>query len=253
MDEIKPFIPGSEKSYSHFYQPHTPWPKLEPQVFTLPSKYKIDLPLFRAQLQPFLKKMKDVVHLDLTSNYNGYGFSYANENAHAGSKEKQALKMFSEGGKYTSSARMLKENVSKIRYRNSNELQELLTDETPDCLRNYLKNFQSPLKKVRLLSLAAGYGIRPHVDLPYYEEIRIQIPLFSHEKVEWYVEDRPFHLPDNGNAYCYDVGVSHSILNSGPTDRVVLTIHLSLYKNRSGNFLYGPEHSLSQLMHEGAL
>ena len=248
-NNITPYDRASFASYDSFYFPHTVWKKPTISFSILPAYYNIDISQIQKDLAPFLPRLYPARSETSVGHYYGYGFTHRkgseNENY-------DAISMFAKNGRYTSTARMLnkKKQLIKLDPNRNNFEKDFtdLTDDAPSSLKNYLKKFNSEITKVRLLSLSGGFGIKPHVDLPYYEQMRIHIPIFSNANVVWYVEDKSYQLPANGSSYWYDVGRSHSILNYGKTDRTVLCIHLLVYKKRDGSLRFNQDKNISEII-----
>jgi len=98
-----------------------------------------------------------------------------------------------------------------------------------------LNRFNSVICKARILELKPKGKIYPHVDFPYYEQIRLHATLRSDDKTIWEVNGEQFQLPADGNFYWFDTGKYHTVTNYGKQSRYVLSINLSIYKDRNGN------------------
>jgi hypothetical protein len=97
-----------------------------------------------------------------------------------------------------------------------------------DCpyINEVLQQFECPLLTVRLLKLNAGAVIKEHRDhdLQYEKgEIRVHIPVITHEDVEFYLDKERVH-PKEGEAWYMNFNLPHSIRNGSPVDRIHLVI-----------------------------
>jgi len=93
-------------------------------------------------------------------------------------------------------------------------------------LGSVLQSFPCPLLAVRLLKLNAGAFIRQHRDAELnYEngEIRLHIPVTTHEDVEFYLDDERMHLRE-GECWYMNFNLPHRIHNKSTIDRVHLVI-----------------------------
>jgi Aspartyl/Asparaginyl beta-hydroxylase len=110
------------------------------------------------------------------------------------------------------------------------------TDDTPyrdtiflkssPYLQQVLQTFKCPLKAVRLLKLNAGAVIKPHRDAELnYEhgEIRLHIPLVTHEDVEFYLDDERMQLKA-GECWYMNFNLPHHINNRSTVNRIHLVI-----------------------------
>jgi hypothetical protein len=116
-----------------------------------------------------------------------------------------------------------------------------------------LSKFKSPLTKTRLLCLKPKGLIAPHVDFPYYEQIRVHACIESNDDTWWEVEGERFKIPSDGNFYWFDTGKYHAVWNDGKTDRTVLSVNLSVYKDKDNNVLQDSSLSLAQLISSGSI
>ncbi len=255
IDDLEPFHPSFRKGYDHFYAPTTEWPRLEETSLRLPEKYKVDLERLRQELAPFLKLTHPLdPRLSFPDGYRGLGFTCRPE---SNDPMYDAVKVLDSRGHHITTARGLHRHVKKINFDHKRHAKEIefteIADHTPPYLREYLKIFRSEITKVRLMSLEPGFGVRHHVDIPYYEQIRLQLVIDGGENVEWYVEDKKFQIAADGFPVWYDTGVSHSIRNHGSKPRTVLCIHLLVYKNRNGKLRFSEGTSLYELIAKGEL
>lgn len=89
-----------------------------------------------------------------------------------------------------------------------------------------LQTFKCPLLAVRLLKLNAGAVIKEHQDHDlYFEkgEIRLHIPVITHELVEFYL-DKERVQPAEGECWYMNFNLPHAIQNKSTVDRIHLVI-----------------------------
>lgn len=101
----------------------------------------------------------------------------------------------------------------------------ILLDQCP-ALKNVMQQFHCPLLAVRLLKLSSGAEIKEHRDRElYYEkgEVRIHIPIITHENVEFYL-DKERVQPKEGECWYMNFNLPHAIINNSPVDRIHLVI-----------------------------
>jgi aspartyl/asparaginyl beta-hydroxylase (cupin superfamily) len=82
------------------------------------------------------------------------------------------------------------------------------------------------LLSVRLLKLNAGAVIKEHKDAELcYEkgEIRIHIPVVTHDEVEFYLDKERMNLKE-GECWYMNFNLPHSIMNKSSIDRVHLVL-----------------------------
>lgn len=97
-------------------------------------------------------------------------------------------------------------------------------------LHAVVEAFQCPLRSVRLLRLTPGSVIREHrdYDLGYDQgEVRLHIPVFTHPRVEFYLDNRRIIMGE-GECWYLDLNRPHRVQNLGDTDRVHLVIDCQL-------------------------
>jgi hypothetical protein len=93
-------------------------------------------------------------------------------------------------------------------------------------IKTVLEQLHCPLLAVRLLKLNSGAIIKEHKDHElYYEkgEIRLHIPVVTHEAVEFYL-DKERVQPKEGECWYMNFNLPHSIINKSPVDRIHLVI-----------------------------
>ena len=93
-------------------------------------------------------------------------------------------------------------------------------------LQNVLQSFKCPLKAVRLLKLNTGAIIKEHRDIGLNSEageIRLHIPVITHNDVEFYLDKERIHLKE-GECWYMNFNLVHNITNNSPVDRIHLVI-----------------------------
>ena len=93
-------------------------------------------------------------------------------------------------------------------------------------IRSVLSEFDCPLHAVRLLKLSAGAVIKEHRDAELnYEngEIRLHIPVVTHDDVEFYLDTERIYLKE-GECWYMNFNLLHNISNKSKVDRVHLVI-----------------------------
>jgi hypothetical protein len=92
--------------------------------------------------------------------------------------------------------------------------------------REVMEGFHCPLTSVRLLRLEAGSVVLPHRDpgLSYAEgELRIHIPILTHDQVEFVVDGVALEMRA-GECWYADFTKLHSVANRGTSPRVHLVL-----------------------------
>jgi len=93
-------------------------------------------------------------------------------------------------------------------------------------IREVLETFKCPLLAVRLLKLDAGAIIKEHRDAELsfeHGEIRLHIPVITHEDVEFYLDKERMHL-EEGECWYMNFNLLHNITNNSPVNRIHLVI-----------------------------
>ncbi|HYE55262.1 MAG TPA: aspartyl/asparaginyl beta-hydroxylase domain-containing protein [Chitinophagaceae bacterium] len=94
------------------------------------------------------------------------------------------------------------------------------------AIRELLQTFQCPLLAVRLLNLKSGAVIKEHRDheLAYEKgEARLHLPVFTNNKVEFYVEDERVNMQE-GECWYINANLPHRVSNHGNTNRIHLVV-----------------------------
>jgi len=93
-------------------------------------------------------------------------------------------------------------------------------------VRHLLTQLECPVMSVRLLNLRTGAVVSPHKDhgLCYEQgEARLHIPVFTNERVRFYVDDMLVKM-EEGTCWYINANRKHSVSNEGTTDRIHLVI-----------------------------
>jgi hypothetical protein len=107
-----------------------------------------------------------------------------------------------------------------------NDYRDTVFLDSSPYLRSVLQNFHCPLQAVRLLKLNAGSIIKKHRDAELnFEcgEIRLHIPVLTHEKVEFFIDNERLPLKE-GECWYMNFNLPHSIQNNSPVNRIHLVI-----------------------------
>lgn len=92
--------------------------------------------------------------------------------------------------------------------------------------RNLLEQLHCEKLSVRLLNLRVGSVIKEHRDIGLaFEqgEARLHIPIFTNEKVEFYVDGHPVRMQE-GQCWYINANLPHRVANRGEYDRIHLVI-----------------------------
>tara|TARA_B110000503_G_scaffold125542_1_gene193205 strand:+ start:3876 stop:4598 length:723 start_codon:yes stop_codon:yes gene_type:complete len=199
------------------YTPHTDYLKCAIDWCLLPKKYDVDIELLSNEINKILEKvpMKQYTLPNNTLLPGYYGLCFKSRKG---------------------STDTLYEGL------NSNSLQRLGQEETtidPDFTEKnaiwftYLdeieNKFQGQVTQVRLIKLEAGQNLGeiPHTDYPWYNGIRMHIPLTPDLKYQWNVMDKNYFAKRGPSMVFLDTGKPHTAINeSNPIDRYVLNINM---------------------------
>lgn len=236
------------------YSPYCEWPYLQENFMKLPERYSFNLEEMNNYLFSVIDKVGlEPLHLkDGVSKYSdgyfGMGFTYR-----SGSKDPHhdAFKLFNEQGLFDGSAADKRTMKSTLMAHNVHHFERNFTEQTEHVqgpLKELLSRFKSLVTKVRIIELKPGESVHRHFDYPYYENVRLHAALKTNDQVEWWVDEQLYTLPADGNLYWFDTGKFHKIINKGSTSRIILSIHLSVYKDAQGNLVYRPEDNLIDLI-----
>lgn len=100
-----------------------------------------------------------------------------------------------------------------------------LMDACP-AVKALLNNLRCPVLSVRFLNLKSGAIIKPHRDheLAFEKgEARLHFPVFTNDKVEFYIEDEQVRMLE-GECWYINANLTHRVANHGATDRIHLVI-----------------------------
>lgn len=107
-----------------------------------------------------------------------------------------------------------------------NPYQDTLLLHACPYIRSVLAFFECEKTSVRLMNLQAGATIKEHRDfaLNYEEgEVRIHIPVTTHEKVFFWLDNERIPLKE-GECWYMNLSLPHRVVNEGPADRIHLVI-----------------------------
>jgi len=224
--------------YSKWYSPNTKWPLPKNKIVKLSNFYSFDLKKMQEQVneiktkygfEPFPIKKNSTKK---RRTYKGIGLTSRPE---ANNPLYDALHLYGKDGELDITDTFKKYN-SEIK--ETTALYEKQFSEPTEINKGYLaevlSKFKSLKTKTRLLDLCPKGVITPHVDFPYYEQIRVLAVLETNNNAFWEVEGQKFQVPADGNFYWFDKGRYHAVWNDGNTDRIVLSVNLSLYQTRDG-------------------
>ena len=212
------------KSLDEWY---TNYPKLEYNVFKLPSQYDFDLKEMQQQVSLLLQEHDPISvsknsHGEKFNRYKGLGFYARKDSSHP--LEDHFLRRDKEIGiVYPDDLHL------------NNQLPELIENdftETTDIMNEYFTKifsvFRSKISKASLLDLRPLGWLGAHVDFPYYRTIRLHASISGNENAWYEVNGEKFQLPADGSWYFIDTGKYHSIWNDGRENRVTLNINLCI-------------------------
>lgn len=222
-----------------WYTPHTIWDKPKVKLYKLNPYYSFDVEKALDALREIKSKYKfGNFPLDgnnserVTRAYKGIGFTArknatdplydANYSYNKNGEDVGLVAKYSAEGTVSDGAEVLP--VYERDFCVETELYQ-------GYFKEIIDKFKSTKTKVRLLELRRGGILATHVDFPYYEQVRLHAVLSTNEQCYWEVEGERFQIPVDGNFYWFDTGRLHAVWNGGQTDRVVLSVNLSLYKN----------------------
>ena len=232
--------------YKTWYKPDTEWEKLPIYWCKLPDYYSFDLSRLRNELEnvrsvydfkPFIiskagKKRSVYQAISLTSRESSNDPEYDGLKLFGFDEDKKEVEL----DIYS----VFKESYNNVASSEPPpELNErIFTKKTNACMGYFdevINKFHSPKTKCRLLNLKPRGVISPHVDFPYYRQIRVHAALYTNEDTYYEVEGVRFTIPADGNFYWFDVGRNHAVVNNGKEDRITLSVNLSVYDNYDSN------------------
>ena len=239
------------------YSPSTPWKKINENVVQLPKEYSFDLEKARYEYKLITDKF-NLAPFEYTKNdvtlarrsYRGLGLTHKPESQN---KLYDALSLYTRDKKINiyDTFKMSSEKIEG-KNRDFPLLDESGFSEKTDACSPFfseiIDRFKSTYTKVRFLSLSPGGLIPPHIDFPYYQGIRVHASIFTNPDVVWEIDGKQFQIPADGNFYWFDTGKYHAVKNYGNEDRVVFSVNLMVYFDRSGAQQYAPSNDLIDLI-----
>lgn len=95
-------------------------------------------------------------------------------------------------------------------------------------MQSVLECFQTEKCSVRLMKLTPGSEIKEHRDYDLDEgEVRIHIPVFTNEKVSFFVNKKKVQMKE-GECWYLRLSDPHSVINAGESDRIHLVLDLKM-------------------------
>ncbi len=228
--------------YSQWYAPHTAWPVQTATWKALPDYYNFDVGRMRVELET-LRKSYDFkpfqINLEGKKRMTYQGISLtARENSQ--DPEYDSLRLFG----HTDDGKEEELDISQVFHQMDSRrtdvkkaawLNEKIFNTPTNAYSGYfaevIDKFKCPKTKVRLLNLRPKGVITPHVDFPYYKQIRIHAAIYTNENSWYEVEGQKFHIPADGRFYWFDVGRNHAVWNDGNEDRITLSVNLTVYED----------------------
>jgi mannose-6-phosphate isomerase-like protein (cupin superfamily) len=112
------------------------------------------------------------------------------------------------------------------------------------AVKSLVDSLQCPVLSVRLLNLKSGAIIKPHRDheLAFEKgEARLHFPVFTNDKVEFYLEDERVHMQE-GDCWYINANLMHRVANHGANDRIHLVIDCQVNDWLKSIFEQGEKH-----------
>lgn len=109
---------------------------------------------------------------------------------------------------------------------NNEEYMDTSLMEACPSIKTLVHELECPVLSVRLLNLKSGAVIKPHRDheLAFEKgEARLHFPVFTNDKVEFYIEDELVPMRE-GECWYINANLTHRVSNNGSTDRIHLVI-----------------------------
>ena len=101
---------------------------------------------------------------------------------------------------------------------------------TGSYFEEVVKSFNSDAIRVRLVRLDPGKTLSPHIDYDPTYAIRVIVPIFAEEEATNYFwrkgKTESFHLVPDGSAYFLNIGLRHTVINTGTRPRISLMFSL---------------------------
>lgn len=97
-----------------------------------------------------------------------------------------------------------------------------------EYMQQSMASFGEVLARSRLMRLAAGAEVSPHIDFNYhwYTRVRIHIPIVTNPQVIFHCGDQQRHM-QAGECWIFDSWREHRVVNDSDQDRVHLVIDTS--------------------------
>lgn len=234
------------KYEKQWYSPATDWPAIPVRWCRLPDYYSFDLERLRKELaeveqeyafKPFV--LDEHGHKRMT--YQGICLT-AREDSE--DPEYDGMKLFAKQDGDDKKPIQIRDTfksyfVNENMYEDGSGpesmfvLNEKIFSKPTRAYRGYIaeviNKFHSAKTKCRMLKLKPRGVVPPHVDFPYYQQIRVHAAIYSNDDVWFEVEGHKFRIPADGHFYWFDTGKNHAVVNEGSTDRVTLSVNLSVY------------------------
>lgn len=245
--------------YNDWYYPNTEFKIPEKNFIKLHDRYSFDLEKVRDQIKkiehqygyrPFpirkdgTKVRRTYQGIGLTSKPGAIDPLYDALHLYGNDGELDITDVFLQQGNYKDN-----KTYAALAEKDFSEPTEIFTGYIADVL----SNFNSLLTKTRILNLKPKGLIAPHVDFPYYEQIRVHACIFSNDDTWWEVEGEKFQIPCDGNFYWFDTGKYHAVWNDGRTDRIVLSVNLSVFQDRNENYVIQKNSNILELLVNGCV
>lgn len=247
---------GSWPEVAHYYSPATAWPKCDQLYLKLPEIYQLPSNLLAELKEKVIsEELFEPIIIDSKTGkrrrtYRGVGLTYrpgAEDPTH------DAAKYYGPDGRFDSTAvgpTVKGERSFSIDSIDVDRDFSATNDVAPSLVASIRSLFKSPVTKIRLLELLPSGVVASHVDLPYYQQIRLHTVLTTNDDVSWEVEGQQFQIPADGRVHWFDTGRMHSVYNFGSTSRIVLSIHLNPYDRPD---LIGCSRPIDQIIQEAGL
>ena len=101
---------------------------------------------------------------------------------------------------------------------------------TGSYFEEVVNSFKSDAIRVRLVRLDPGKTLSPHIDYDPTYAIRVIVPIFAEEEATNYFwrkgKTESFHLVPDGSAYFLNIGLRHTVINTGTRPRISLMFSL---------------------------
>ena len=231
--DIQGWTGGTEGRIAHLYRPHTDWPKLSEYFLKLPPAFDIPIDELRRCMKNVRKNfgLRPIIVDSKTGKkrrtYRGIGLT---TRPHSNDPIYEASQYFNPEGDFVSSAKSLGLSGIEIPGSRSSLFErefDVVNSVAPQLAESLKARFgRWVVTKIRIMELLPEGVIAPHVDHPYYEQIRLHAVIESNPNVFWEVEGHQFQIPCDGSLYWFDTGRVHSVYNFGDAPRAVLSLHL---------------------------